>query len=57
MDLLTRAVDGLESLLGHSPHPAIVAVPLGALGGLGAKLVLALARRSMALHVSGRAIH
>jgi uncharacterized membrane protein len=30
MDLITQSIDGLEKLMGHSPHPAIVAVPLGA---------------------------
>jgi uncharacterized membrane protein len=30
MDLITKSIDGLEKLMGHSPHPAIVAVPLGA---------------------------
>lgn len=30
MDPITLAVDKVEELLGHSPHPAIVTVPLGA---------------------------
>ena len=30
MNLIFKAVDQVEKLLGHSPHPAIVAVPLGA---------------------------
>ena len=30
MDPITRAIDKTEELLGHSPHPAIVALPLGA---------------------------
>jgi uncharacterized membrane protein len=30
MDPITRVVDKAEELLGHSPHPAIVTVPLGA---------------------------
>ena len=30
MDPITLAVDKTEELLGHSPHPAIVTVPLGA---------------------------
>lgn len=30
MDLITKSVDAAEQLLGHSPHPAVVAVPLGA---------------------------
>ncbi|QEH32164.1 hypothetical protein OJF2_06330 [Aquisphaera giovannonii] len=30
MDPITRSIDKVEELLGHSPHPAIVAVPLGA---------------------------
>lgn len=30
MNPIFRAVDSLETLLGHSPHPAIVAVPIGA---------------------------
>ncbi len=29
-DPITLAIDSTEELLGHSPHPAIVAVPLGA---------------------------
>ncbi len=29
-DPITQAIDSTEELLGHSPHPAIVAVPLGA---------------------------
>jgi uncharacterized membrane protein len=32
MEIMTRAIDEIESLLGHSPHPAIVALPLGAFG-------------------------
>jgi len=30
MDPITKVVDKTEELLGHSPHPAIVTVPLGA---------------------------
>ena len=30
MDPISYAIDKLEDLIGHSPHPAIVAVPLGA---------------------------
>ena len=30
MDPITKAIDKTEELLGHSPHPAIVAVPIGA---------------------------
>jgi uncharacterized membrane protein len=30
MDPITAAIDKTEELIGHSPHPAIVAVPLGA---------------------------
>jgi uncharacterized membrane protein len=30
MDPITWAIDKTEEVLGHSPHPAIVAVPLGA---------------------------
>lgn len=30
MDPITQAIDRTEELLGHSPHPAIVALPLGA---------------------------
>ena len=30
MDPITLAIDKTEELLGHSPHPAIVTVPLGA---------------------------
>ncbi len=30
MDPITKAIDKTEELIGHSPHPAIVAVPLGA---------------------------
>ena len=30
MDPITFVIDKTEELLGHSPHPAIVAVPLGA---------------------------
>ncbi len=30
MDPITKAIDKTEEILGHSPHPAIVAVPLGA---------------------------
>jgi uncharacterized membrane protein len=30
MDPISLAVDKVEELLGHSPHPAIVALPLGA---------------------------
>ncbi|MEO6808572.1 MAG: DUF2231 domain-containing protein [Isosphaeraceae bacterium] len=30
MDLITAAIDKTEELIGHSPHPAIVALPLGA---------------------------
>ena len=30
MDPITKAIDKTEELLGHSPHPAIVALPLGA---------------------------
>lgn len=30
MDPITTAIDRTEELLGHSPHPAIVALPLGA---------------------------
>lgn len=30
ISLVTGAVDQIENLLGHSPHPAIVALPLGA---------------------------
>jgi uncharacterized membrane protein len=30
MDPITKAIDKAEELLGHSPHPAIVALPLGA---------------------------
>jgi uncharacterized membrane protein len=42
MEIMTRAIDGLESLLGHSPHPAIVALPLGAFGVSNASDVLGL---------------
>jgi uncharacterized membrane protein len=31
MDPISFAIDRTEELLGHSPHPAIVSVPLGAL--------------------------
>jgi uncharacterized membrane protein len=30
MDAILKSVDAAERLLGHSPHPAIVALPLGA---------------------------
>jgi uncharacterized membrane protein len=30
MEMIIKAVDKTEKLLGHSPHPAIVALPLGA---------------------------
>ena len=30
MDPISYVIDKVEELLGHSPHPAIVAVPLGA---------------------------
>jgi uncharacterized membrane protein len=30
MDVLTKAIDKTEEFLGHTPHPAIVTVPLGA---------------------------
>jgi len=30
MDPITAAIDKTEELLGHTPHPAIVALPLGA---------------------------
>jgi uncharacterized membrane protein len=30
MDPITKAIDKTEELIGHSPHPAIVALPLGA---------------------------
>ncbi len=30
MDPITRSFDAIEDTIGHSPHPAIVAVPLGA---------------------------
>lgn len=30
MDPITQAIDKTEELLGHSPHPAIVTLPLGA---------------------------
>jgi uncharacterized membrane protein len=30
MDPITQAIDKAEEFLGHSPHPAIVALPLGA---------------------------
>jgi uncharacterized membrane protein len=30
MEIVTRAVDKAEELLGHSPHPAIVTIPMGA---------------------------
>ena len=30
MNLMFKAVDQIEKLMGHSPHPAIVSVPLGA---------------------------
>jgi uncharacterized membrane protein len=30
MNIITRGVDKAEELLGHSPHPAIVTVPMGA---------------------------
>jgi uncharacterized membrane protein len=30
MDVIAKSVDQVEHLLGHSPHPAIVTVPLGA---------------------------
>jgi uncharacterized membrane protein len=30
MDPITKAIDKTEELLGHSPHPAIVMLPLGA---------------------------
>ncbi len=29
-DLISQGIDKVEELMGHSPHPAIVAVPLGA---------------------------
>lgn len=32
MEIVNRALDRLEALLGHSPHQAIVALPLGAFG-------------------------
>ncbi len=42
MDPITKVVDKTEELLGHSPHPAIVAVPLGAFGVSNVSDVLAL---------------
>lgn len=30
MGLFTSAIDALEQLLGHSPHPAVVGLPIGA---------------------------
>ena len=30
MDLINKAIDKTEALLGHSPHPAVVSLPLGA---------------------------
>ena len=30
MDPITRSIDKLEEVLGHSPHPAIVGLPVGA---------------------------
>jgi uncharacterized membrane protein len=30
MNIVTKAIDQTEQLLGHSPHPAIVMLPLGA---------------------------
>jgi len=30
MDPITRSIDAIEETIGHSPHPAIVAVPVGA---------------------------
>ncbi|MBV8486815.1 MAG: DUF2231 domain-containing protein [Planctomycetaceae bacterium] len=30
MDLITRSIDAIEDSIGHSPHPAIVTVPVGA---------------------------
>ncbi|MFO0889048.1 MAG: DUF2231 domain-containing protein [Isosphaeraceae bacterium] len=30
MDVIAKSVDKVEEMLGHSPHPAIVTVPLGA---------------------------
>ena len=30
MEPISAAIDGVEKFMGHSPHPAIVAVPLGA---------------------------
>jgi uncharacterized membrane protein len=30
MDPITKAIDKTEDFLGHSPHPAIIALPLGA---------------------------
>jgi uncharacterized membrane protein len=30
MDPITAAIDKTEELIGHSPHPAVVALPLGA---------------------------
>ena len=30
MDPITGTIDKLEEILGHSPHPAIVALPVGA---------------------------
>lgn len=30
MDPITKAIEKVEEIIGHSPHPAIVAVPLGA---------------------------
>lgn len=32
MDPITKLIDKAEDLLGHSPHPAIIALPLGAWG-------------------------
>src|SRR5689334_10428790 len=31
MELINKAIQKIEDLLGHSPHPAIVTLPLGAL--------------------------
>lgn len=43
MDPITKSIDALETQLGHSPHLAIVAVPLGAFTVSAASDALALA--------------
>jgi uncharacterized membrane protein len=42
MDPLTATIDKAEELLGHSPHPAIVTLPLGAMAVSNVADVLAL---------------